>query len=247
MVKRGSTTFSATKVVKAGLVASASLQKIIDLKKEVSKLPHHVSVLSKRNHMLQKEVGTGMRVEVVISEVASPERGKKPEQQMVAEPLEKISGLIVAKEEEDMCVTPVAKPGVAESRVAVVVDDMGEASAIGFPVAEGKRRRVNNSSDEGEREDDGGSEEVVVLTCRRGGALEGPRNMLATVVSVRRGHGVLADLFVRRAYRFVDRLLIGMHNGMVDDSYQTRGGSAHAHGRGGLDGGFGGTGYRPYR
>ena len=55
MVKRGSTTFSATKVAKAGLVASAALQKIMDLEKEVSKLRHHVSVLSKRNHMLQKE------------------------------------------------------------------------------------------------------------------------------------------------------------------------------------------------
>jgi len=56
MVKRGSTTFSATKVAKAGLVASAVLQKIMDLEKEVSRLRHHVSVLSKRNHVLQKEV-----------------------------------------------------------------------------------------------------------------------------------------------------------------------------------------------
>jgi len=160
VTKRGSTTFSATKVAKADLVASAGLQKIMDLEKEVSKLRHHISVLSKRNHMLQKEAGKGMLVEVVISEVASPERGKEPEQQMVAEPLEKICGLIVAKEEEDVWVTLVAKLGVAESRVAVVVDDMGEASAIGFPVAESKRTRVNNSSDEGKRGDDGGSEEV---------------------------------------------------------------------------------------
>jgi len=70
--------------------------------------------------------------------------------------------------------------------------------------------------------------------------------MLATVVSVRKGQGVLADLFLRRAYRFADRLLIGTHNGMVDDSYQTRRGSAHARGRGRLDSGFGGRSYRPY-
>ena len=87
----------------------------------------------------------------------------------------------------------------------------------------------------------------MVPTSPRGGAQEGPRNMLAMVVSMRRGQGVLADLFVRRAYRFVDRLLIGPHNGMVDDSHKTRGGSAHARGRGGLDDGFGGRGYRPYR
>ena len=60
MVKRGPTTFSATKVAKAGLVASAALQKIMDLEKEVSKLQHHVSVLSKRNHMLQKEAEKGV-------------------------------------------------------------------------------------------------------------------------------------------------------------------------------------------
>jgi len=50
MVKQGPTTFSATKVAsaKAGLVASGALEKIMDLEKEVSKLRHHVSVLSKR-------------------------------------------------------------------------------------------------------------------------------------------------------------------------------------------------------
>jgi len=56
MVKQGSTTFSATKIAKAGLVASAALQKIMDWEKEVSKLRHHVSVLSKKNHVLQTAV-----------------------------------------------------------------------------------------------------------------------------------------------------------------------------------------------
>jgi len=56
MVKRGSTTFSATKVAKAGLTATAALHKILDLVKDVSRLRHQVSVLSKRNHGLQKEV-----------------------------------------------------------------------------------------------------------------------------------------------------------------------------------------------
>jgi len=98
MVKRGSTTFSATKVAKADLVASAALQKIMDLEKEVCKLGHHVSVLSKRNHMLQKKVeGRKKEKEAESSEVASPERGKEPEPQVVAEPLDRMSGSIVAE------------------------------------------------------------------------------------------------------------------------------------------------------
>jgi len=48
MVKQGSTTFLATKVAKAGFVAFSDLQEIMDLEKEVSKLRHYVSLLSKR-------------------------------------------------------------------------------------------------------------------------------------------------------------------------------------------------------
>jgi len=242
MVKRGSTTFSATKVAKAGLTASAALQKILDLEKEVSKLRHHVSVLSKRNHMLQKEAEKGKKeVEVVISEVASPGRVEEPEPHRVAEPLERMSGIAVAEDEEDVWVAPVAKPAVAESRVAVVVDEDGGPSAIGVPVSEGKRRRVDDSSEEGGDIVEG----VVVPTGPRGGAPMGTRLMADRVAGVRRGSGVPADLFVRRAYRFVDRSLVGVRNGMVGDSYQTRGSFARAPfvGRGE----YRGRGYRPYR
>jgi len=87
MIKRGSTTFAVTKVGKAGLVASAALQKIMDLEKEVSKLRHYVSVLSKRNHMLQKEAEMGKKeVEVAVSEVVSPGRVEEPEPRVVVEP-----------------------------------------------------------------------------------------------------------------------------------------------------------------
>jgi len=99
MLKRGSTTFSATKVVKVGLVASAALQKIMDLEKEVSKLWHYVSILLERNHVLQKEVEKGKEeVEVAISEVALPGRVEEPEPLVVAEPLESMSGVIVAED-----------------------------------------------------------------------------------------------------------------------------------------------------
>jgi len=140
MVKRGSTTFSATKVVKAGLVALAALPKIMDLEKEVSKLRHHVSVLSKRNHKLQKEAdGRKKEEEAVSSEVASPDRVEEPEPQVVAEPLERMSGMIVAEEEEDVWVAPVAKPAVAESRVALVIEKPEVALVR---LSKGKRRRM---------------------------------------------------------------------------------------------------------
>jgi len=69
--------------------------------------------------------------------------------------------------------------------------------------------------------------------------------MAERVGGVRRGSGVPADLFVRRAYRFVDRSLTGMRNGMVGDTHQTRGNFARALF---VDrGGYQGRGYRPYR
>ena len=74
-------------------MASATLQKIMDLEKEVSKLRHHVSVLSKRNHVLQKAAeGRKKEDEAMSSEVASPGRVEEPEPQVVAEPLERMSG-----------------------------------------------------------------------------------------------------------------------------------------------------------
>jgi len=70
----------------------------MDLEKEVSKLWHHVSILSKRNHELQKELEKGKKeVEEAVSEVASPRRVEEPKPHVVAEPLERMSGVIVAE------------------------------------------------------------------------------------------------------------------------------------------------------
>jgi len=135
----------------------------------------------------------------------------------------------------------VAKPDVAESRVAVVVEDEGGPSAVSFPVSEGKRRRVDNSSKEVESVMDERGVVTVVPLGLRGGALLGPRAYMADRVGgIRRGNGVLADLFIRRAYRFVDRSLIGTCNGMVGDSYQTKGGGACGQVRGNFGGHFAG-------
>jgi len=157
MVKRGSTTFSATKVAKAGLAASAALTRILELEKEVGKLRHHVSVLSKRNHALQKEVdkrgcGDG-------DEVASPVRVQEPEPRVVVEPELRMSGVIVAEDEEDVWVAPVAEQAVAETRVALVVDEP-EVALVRLP--KGKRRRVNvEEGSEAEESEIGSVAEVV--------------------------------------------------------------------------------------
>jgi len=208
-------------------MAPAGLQKILDLEKDVSKLRHHVSVLSKGNHRLQKAVDRLKKEEVLVFfEVASPDRVEEPEPQVVAEPEEGdgVDNLAVAvvvlaavagvrmpsvaapSKAESRVAAPseaesrVVAPSEAESRVAMVVYEVGGPSAIGVPVAEVKRRWVDDLSEEGEDEV---RTSVVVLTGPRGGAPMEPRLMAESVGRVRRGSGVQADLFVTRAYRFV--------------------------------------------
>jgi len=231
MVKRGPTTFSATKVAKVGFVASAALQKIMDLEKEVSKLRHHVSVLSKRNHMLQKEAGKGKKeVEEAISEVASPGRVEEPEPHVVAEPLERMSGVIVEDGEEDVWVVPVAKPAVAESRVALEMEEP-EVAVVVLP--KGKRRRLTVGDDELRGANDAEVMTVIPVEEERR-VVEAPLGPRLDSLAVPRGPrlangpAVRGWNVVRREYRFVDRSLIGVRNGMVGDSYQTRGNFARA-------------------
>jgi len=241
MVKRGSTTFSATKVAKAGLTATAALQKIMDLEKDVSKLRHHVSVLSKRNHGLQKEVERLKKEEVaVVSEVASPDRVEEPEPLVVVEPEEMV--------EVDMAVAFVASAGVAgvrvasearqevaEPRVALEVDVEGGPSAVGYAVSEGKRRRVDNSDEE---------EEVRTSLPR---VPLGPAAMVPVGPRMYSGRGGFPDRYWlvgarrREELRVVREEILngggrgrvaGVRNGMEGDSFRTRGSYARA-GRGG--------------
>jgi len=153
MVKRGSTTFLATKVAKAGLAASAALTRILELEKEVGKLRHHVSVLSKRIHVMGKEAE--MEKGINGDEVASRVRVQEPEPQVVVEPEVRMSGVIVAGDEEDVWVAPVAKPAVAESRVALEVD-VPEVALVRLP--KGKRRRT--SEEEGSEVEESEAEVV---------------------------------------------------------------------------------------
>ena len=184
----------------------------------------------------------------VSSEVASPDRVEEPEPRVVAEPEAGVDednvavAFLTSAGVAGVRVASEAGPSGAEPRVALVVDEEGGPSGIGVPVSEGKRRRVDDLSDEEGEENVGMS--VVVPKGRRGGAPTGPRLMAERVGGIRRGSGVLADLFVRRAYRFVDRSLIGERNGIVGDSYCTRGNFARAPF---VDrGGYRGRGYRPY-
>jgi len=189
MVKRGPTTFSATKVAKAGLAATAALERILNLEKEVSRLRHHVSVLSKRNHAMSKEL---LRNEDDCSEVASPVRGQEPEPPVVAEPEVRMSGTIVAEGEEDVWVAPVAEvaePPVAETKMEVAVEEHGVA-VVRLP--KGKRRRT--VGDEEVREEEGSeAEEVVEGIVVATSIPRGPKGYVAGTPGGRgRGSGYVA-------------------------------------------------------
>ena len=55
MVKTNNTKFSTASVAKGSLVLSKTIEKTFALEKEVSRLRHHVSVLSKRLHTTTRE------------------------------------------------------------------------------------------------------------------------------------------------------------------------------------------------
>ena len=55
MVRRGSSSFSATSVAKTGVVLSRTVAKTLSLEAEVSRLRHHVWLISRRLHLCEKE------------------------------------------------------------------------------------------------------------------------------------------------------------------------------------------------
>jgi len=184
--------------------------------------------VAKRGGWGKEERGAGE------SEVATPRRRDELELQVVGKPLEQISQIIVAEGEEDVW-------------VVWVVDDKVGPSVVSYPVSEGKRRRVNYSSAEDGSKVGEGSVRGLVHLRLRGETLSGLR------LEGLRGRGerdwgprVLADLFMKRVYRFVDRELLGPHNGIVGDTFHTRRGGACVQGRGNFGGGVGGGGNRPY-
>jgi len=152
MAKRGSTSFSATKVAKSGLITVKALERVLKLEKEVSRLRHHVSVLSKRSHKLELRLGEALEREargVGKEEVAVPGRGVADEEEEAGVPDPVIVSHIVAFGDEDLVVSDVAGTVVAVS-VAEVEEEEGSVALVRLPSV--KKRRL----DEG-----GGSLEVV--------------------------------------------------------------------------------------
>jgi len=190
----------------------------------------------------------------VSSEVASPERVEEPEPQVVAEPEEEnkvdmAEAFMASAGVAGVKVVSEAKPAVAESRVVLEME-VPEVALVVLP--KGKRRRLTVGGDGGESGDDSEVMTVVpveenreVLVAPVGPRGYGGREVVPTGPR-RRGESSPGEAgYVRREYRFVDRSLIGERNGMVGDSYRTRGNFARAP-VSGFRRGKVGRGYRPY-
>jgi len=266
MVTRGPTTFSATKVAKAGLAASAALEKILKMEGEVSRLRHHVSVLSRRNHGLQKELdGLRENGEGVTSK-------KESEPQVVVEPPEPVEAEDVA--EAPSVASVEMAPSVASEEVNSVASE--EVSDEVESVAE--RREVVFDDRMSDLRDRMSDEDVVV-----GGKiipLSGytpvveeevrtevpfvplvPAAMVPIGPRAGRGRGTMPDQWrlvgpERRGelIRLRGEILVegrgrsrpeGVRNGMGGDSFRTRGYYAHARPSGYV--GVRQEGFVPYR
>jgi len=124
MAKRGSTSFSAAKVAKEGLITAKALEHVLELESEVLRLRHHMSVLSKRNHKLGLQLGEKMEEKERgegREEVAVPERGmaEEKEEAGVLDPV--VVCRIVAVGDENVVVA-----GIAGAVVAMSVEDEEE-------------------------------------------------------------------------------------------------------------------------
>ena len=138
MTQQKSTRFSAAKVANFGVVMAEMMVKMGDMEKEIKRLRHHVSVLSKKNHELVKN-GKSEAAAPIASVASFGEDGG-----------EEKSGVVAGSEAlvEEAEVVAVSVAGVEEAEVAVPV--------VRLPVAvkgEGsKKRRVEVSSEEEEGE-----------------------------------------------------------------------------------------------
>ena len=104
MVKRGSSSFSASSVAKGSIVLSKAIEKQFALEAEISRLRHHVSVLSKRLHSvtLEKQV-----LENIVESTMSGEKEPLSEEEVAdeeaapgvaGEELESATGVVAGEE-----------------------------------------------------------------------------------------------------------------------------------------------------
>ena len=153
MVKRDSSTFSAAAVARSGLALARTVEKTLALEAEVSRLRHHISVLSRRLHSstlesesLRRELGALHSVAPLSCEddgaEASPLRKEVADEVVVLAPVAESAALTVGSlgaHVEALTVTTVAsalmaqepEPGVAEPGLPVVVQVEWSLSADG--------------------------------------------------------------------------------------------------------------------
>jgi len=169
MVKRGSSTFSAAAVARSGLALGRTVEKTLALETEVSRLSHHISVLSRRLHLsalesesLRRELNALRSVAHLSREgdgaEASPLREEVADEVAMLAPVAEPAALTVGSlgaHLEALKVTTVAsavmaqkpEPGVAEPVLPVVVQVERSPSADGV-VAKRNPRRVHWVDDE---------------------------------------------------------------------------------------------------
>ena len=136
MTQQKSTRFSAAKVANFGVVMAEMIGKMSEMEKEIKRLRHHVSVLSKRNHEMVKNDKS--RAAAPIASVASLREEEGVEKRGV------VAESVVAFEEAEVVAESMAsfeEAEVAEPVVRLPVAVKGEGS---------KKRRVEASEDEGE-------------------------------------------------------------------------------------------------
>jgi len=170
MVKRGSSTFSAAAVARSGLALGWTVEKTLALEAEVSRLHHHISVLSPRLHLstlesesLRRELDALRSVAPLSREgdgpEASPLREEVADEGAVLAPVAKPAALAVGSlgaHVEALMVTTVAsavvaqepEPEVAEpgSRLPVVVQ-VERSPSVGGAVVRRNPRRVRSVDD----------------------------------------------------------------------------------------------------
>ena len=141
MSQQKSTKFSAAKVANFGVVMAEMVMKMGDMEREIKRLRHHVSVLSKRNNQLVKE-GKSRAAPPIASGASLRLEGEGVELGVRVEGGDKVR----VEEERGVVAESVAsveEAEVAEPVVRLPVAVKGEGS---------KKRRVEVSEDEKEEE-----------------------------------------------------------------------------------------------
>ena len=173
MPQQKSTSFSAAKVANFGVVMADMVGKMSEMEKEIKRLRHHISVLSKRNHQLMKD-GKSRAASSIASGASLSEEEDEDDGMEVELGKGKMRVTIMATEEELVDVVRdagiglglirgeratervegVGERGVEAESVVLVEEAEVAEPVVRLPVAvkgEGsKKRRVDRSEDEEE-------------------------------------------------------------------------------------------------